>query len=162
MGAWFKIFEDKTEERGLDQDIKAGKASWSKGRLDGIKEVRIYDDRTTCSLYVQNTSWHQFDRFITEVVVGQTAKPTRIYRAIQAELKDHHVGQTLICSYTGAKFYWAIVQELRSLPTNYFFCKLIKQNNVGQWLTMVLPLKDYPCIKFSSRGKINDYEHISN
>jgi hypothetical protein len=163
MGLWIKTFSDNTTELGSDKDIEAGLASWSKGRLSDIKEVQLSNDRVTCRLLAPNTNWHQFDRYAAQVVVGQTStvKPVCLYRVIQAELQKHHLGNTLVCSRSGTRFYWAIVQECKVFDTPYFFSKSITQPFIGQWLTIVLPKEDYPYIRFSERGKINDNKHLS-
>jgi len=41
---WTKHFKDGTSEHGFVEDIDAGKASWSKGRLSGIKSVSSHWD----------------------------------------------------------------------------------------------------------------------
>lgn len=38
---WVKIFTDGTVEEGYDYLVNAGLASWSKGRLHGIKSVQL-------------------------------------------------------------------------------------------------------------------------
>ena len=156
MGMWLKIFTDGQPEYGTDEDIAKGKASWSRGRLDNIREVRIANQYMLCSLAVPKTSWHQFDRYLTAVMVGQEVKPTRIYQVIQAEIKPHHIGHSLISIRTGKAFHWAIVPELHKSLNAGIFDKIIIDTDVGKWITVVLPRNAYPSTRFSVRGKIDD------
>jgi hypothetical protein len=158
MAGWLKIFKDNTKEYGGDEDIAKGKASWSRGKLDNIAEVRISNNRQTASLSVQETSWHQFDRLMVGVSVG-TQHPTVTHRVIQAEVKPHHVGKSLICSNTGGCFFWAVVDEPNA--SSELFSKQITEAHVGKWITLILPERDYPSIAFSVRGKMNDNQRIS-
>jgi len=160
MGAWLKFFTDGSRERGADQEIAIGKASWSLGRLDNIKEVRLSNTNRVCSLSVPNTSWHQFDRFSVIVSEG-TPKPTKTHQVVQAEIISQHIGLSLICSETGGHYSWTIVEDLKNIDKKYFFCKMLKKHHVGKWLTVILPYKDYPGITFSTKGKMYDNKHIS-
>ncbi len=160
MGAWLKLFTDGTKERGSDGDITKRQASWSKGRLKDIQEVRLFNRSRACSLMVPETSWHQFDRFSVIVSEG-TQQPTITHRVVQAEIKPEHVGLFLISSNSGQHFSWTVVRELKDADTNHF-CKLLTEKHVGKWLTVVLPERDYPGITFSTKGKMyGNNKHIS-
>jgi hypothetical protein len=160
MGAWVKLFVDGSKEHGSDQEIAKGNASWSRGRLDGIREVRLFGKTQVCSLSVPNTLWHQFDRFIVVVSEG-TPQPIKTHQVAQAEIKDIHVGLSLVGSNNGGCYFWTMVQDIRQSNKNSFLCKLIEEEDVGKWLTVVLPSRDYPRITFSTKGKINDNKYIS-
>jgi len=160
MGAWLKLFTDNTKEHGSDKNIALGKASWTNGRLDNINEVRLFNHRQIASLSVPDTSWHQFDRFIAIVFPGtRTSEVT--HRVIQAEIKSHHVGLSLVSSRTGDHFFWAIVQDIQNAKEISFFNKLITKEHIGKWLTVILPEKDYPAVTFSIKGKMHDNQYIS-
>jgi hypothetical protein len=159
MGAWLKLFTDGTLEHGSDELIAKREASWTRGRLDGIEKVRLFNRRRTCSLIVPNTNWHQFDRFSVIVSEG-TQQPTITHRVVQAEIQSHHVGLYLVCSDSGANYAWTVVRELRDADRNRFHKKLTDKH-VSQWLTVILPDRDYPGITFSTKGKMNDNQHIS-
>jgi len=160
MGAWVKLFDDGTEEYGSDEKIAQRKASWTNGRHNGIKTVKLFNLQQIATLSVPNTSWHQFDRFIVTVAVG-TQQPQVTHRVVQAEIKPHHIGQSLVCSRTGERFFWAVVQDMKDAEPNSFFYKQIAKNHIGKWLTVILPERDYPAVTFSTRGKMNDYQCIS-
>jgi len=160
MGAWLKLFKDGTQEHGTDEKIARGDASWTRGRLKGIKEVRISNTKRVATLTVPETSWHQFDRF--EVIVGtEIAKPNITHKVVQAEIRPHHTGQSLVCSLTGGQVSWAIIRDLKDVGEKSFFYKLITKNHIGKWLTVILPEKDYPAVIFSTRGKMNDNQYLS-
>jgi hypothetical protein len=157
LGAWLKLFSDGTKEWGSDEGIDRGLASWSKGRLNEIEEVRLFHAQYVCRLSVSDTSWHQFDRFIVPIAEG-TQKPYRTHRAIQAEVRTHHLGQYLMCSHSGSYYFWAIVGEEQE---DCFFSKQITKHHVDRWITVVLPRGGLPFMNFSAKGKINDHQPIS-
>jgi len=99
MGAWLKIFKDGTKENGSDEKITKGKASWSRGQLDNIKEVKLFNIKQEASLSIPNTSWHQFDRYQVAVTTGKQ-KSEITHRVVQAEIKLHHINQFVVCFQT--------------------------------------------------------------
>jgi hypothetical protein len=158
MAGWLKLFTDDTKEYGDDKSIQDGKASWSRGRLNNIKEVRLFGLNRTCSLTVPDTTWHQFDRFVVPVAEG-TQKSYRTHQVVQAEIGRHHIGMYLVCSCAGSSFFWAIIGDKRN---NFLFTKRITKHHVGKWLTVILPSKDYPAMSFSPKGKMyHDNKQIS-
>ena len=159
MGAWIKFFADNSLEHGRDKDISKGEASWTQGRLNDIIEVRLFNELLSCSLSALNTCWHQFDRFSVVVSEG-TQQSIRTHRVVQAEIKPYHIGFLLMSSHTGGNYSWVIVQDLRHSKKAYSFCKLLTEKDVGKWLTLILPDKDYPRITFSTKGKMHDNKHI--
>lgn len=161
MGGWLKVFTDGNLEHGNDDEIAEGNASWSRGRLGDIQEVRLFDHTKVCSLSVPNTSWHQFDRFSVIVSEG-THAPTRTHRVIQAEITKDHLGLYLVCSDSGGYYSWAVVRDLGDADTKCFH-KLLTKEHIGMWLTVILPGRDYPRITFAARGKMygTDDKHIS-
>lgn len=159
MGAWLKMFYDGSMERGSDEDIAKKLASWTWGRLDGIREVRLFNIKRTASLSVPSTSWHQFDRLTAIVAANTTVIPEVTHRVVQAEIQPHHVGQTLVCSHSGINFFWAVVRRDEAIGDDNFR-KLVTERHVGKWLTLILPEKDYPIVHFSTKGKMYDNQHI--
>jgi hypothetical protein len=156
MCGWIKLFADGTTEIGTDRDIKAGKASWSMGRLKDIYEVRLLNLKQVASLSVQATAWHQFDRY--SVVISPVVQPSQItHRVVQAEIQTHHIGCSIICNESGGGVFWAIVHDAKK----GFFCKNITKHHLGKWLTMILPERDYPAIIFAEKGRIGHVANIS-
>jgi hypothetical protein len=150
MIGWLKLFTDNTKEYGNDEAIEAGKASWSRGRLDDIQEVRLFNISRTGSLTVPDTMWHQFDRLIVPLVEG-THKPQRTHQVVQAKIYEHHIGMYLVCSCVGQRFFWAVVGDKIE---EAFFTKEITKHHLDKWLTVILPAKDYPAMSFSPKGKM--------
>jgi len=162
MGGWLKLFTDGSKELGNDEAIIKKMASWSLGRQDNIKEVRLFYNQRVCSLTVPNTSWYQFDRFSVLVAEG-TPKSVRTHRVIQAQICSNHVGQSIICSRTGGHYSWTVIRDLLNTDADSSFCyhKLINRSHVEKWLTVVLPDKDYPGMTFTTKGKMYDNQYLS-
>ena len=157
---WIKFFADSTLERGRDKDIDAGKASWSRGRLTDIIEVRSFMGQRVGSLKVPNTHWHQFDRFVVVIGDGNVTEPLKTHCVTQAEILPRHQGQSLVCSNSGGYFFWVVVQDLKKAGDDYKFSKLLTDRHVGKWLTLILPKEDYPTLTFSTKGKMYDNQPI--
>lgn len=149
-GCWIKIFNDETKEQGSDYEIQTGKSSWSKGRLDGIKEVYLFDGLVMASLAVTDTDWYQFDRYITTVAVGKN-KPTKVHRVVQAQIKEHHVGNYFICKISKDNTLWACISEDGSC---YELKKKIIKEDIGRWVSVVLRRHKQPFATLSDKGKI--------
>lgn len=148
IGSWIKSFVDGSIETGSDRDIEEKKASWSKGRLDCIKEVLLIDGFLSCSLSLKNTSWYQFDRFIVPLEVG-TNRPLRTHRVIQAEIKEHHVGKYLTIQQPCCSFFCF---SLIDTPTDF----KIEQKHIGKWISIILKLRHGPSLKILDKGQLND------
>jgi len=159
MGAWQKIFTDGSLEDGSDEAIAKRKASWTNGRLEDIKEVKLFNNHFICSLTVPNTTWHQFDRFAVLVSEG-TQFPMKLHQVVQAEITSKHVGLSLMSSNVGGSYCWILVKDSKELK-NYTFCESIEEKHIGKWLSIILPRRDYPKISFLIKGKIHDNKHLS-
>lgn len=149
-GCWIKIFDDNSKEKGTDIDIKAGTASWSRGRQTDIKEVLLFDGFLGLSLSVPDTKWYQFDRYISPVAVGQQ-KSLRTARAIQAEINSSHLDKYIIGSTKNSNMSWAIVSDDRK---EHDLKIKVEEKHIGLWLTLVLLCQKSPIISLSNRGKI--------
>lgn len=149
-GCWIKVFEDETKEQGLDTDIQAGKASWSKGKLDQIKEVLLYDGYSASSLAVSNTNWYQFDRYTCPVSVGPQPSH-RIYRVIQAEIQQSHLDQYIIGSVISSNLYWATITKNLD---GHKYEKQITEEDIGKWISIVMEQSKRPIVTLSVKGKI--------
>lgn len=156
MGAWVKIFTDGSRESGTDGQIEGGKASWSRGRLDSIDHVLLFDGFNSAILKVPNTDWHQFDRFIAELKGYGKIIPSRVARIIQAEIKPHHVGMSI------QKYKNVVHLDLYEVTNSKEGC-FIEENCIGKWITIVMKsgqiLPDSVSVTLSSKGKMpNDNE----
>ena len=148
-GAWLKLFYDGTKETGTDIQIQNKEASWSCGRLTDIETVHLSHSNLVGVLSVPHTSWHQFDRFALDT---STMRQYRLYRAVQAEIQSHHIGQYLVSQISGRFMFWAF---LSNLPENYNSdIMLIDPEMVGKWITLVVPATKLPYITLSNRGTV--------
>ena len=99
MGYWIKVFTDDSTELGSDELIARKKASWSKGKLVNIAEVKLANSLSFARLAVPSTIWHQFDRF--SIVIGSpqhNIEPT--HRVVQAQIQDQIVRQMIVLVVT--------------------------------------------------------------
>lgn len=148
-GVWTKLFDDGSSETGTDFQITTGKASWTRGRLEGIKEVQLANEVLLASLSVPNSSWNQFDHFIVKVNKEQPI-PIRLFRVVQAEVKEHHKGMFLLKKWNGNYIFFVSVTPLEGVDSI-----LITDLMVGKWITLILPERGLPSMNISERGKFN-------
>jgi len=154
MGAWLKLFEDGTSERGSDADISKGKSSWSQGCLNNIKSVQIFERRHCCVLNMPNTNWHQYDRYIAPLDNMGNNASVRIARVMQAEIKPEHIGKNVF-----------VIKSIRTIIAN--LCSnvsengiLISQEHVGLWVTMYILINGQLGILISERGAFHGDKQI--
>lgn len=154
MGAWTKYFIDGTIEIGSDYNISRGLASWSKGRLDNIKMVDIYENDNAAGLSISDTNWHQLDRFVAAVQPGPVFG-TRTHRVVQAEIKHCHVGCTIthwrINKYNMVK----VGKTIGSLVDDYSIPNVIPKSAIGKWLTVVVSADGSFSYGFAEKNKFN-------
>ena len=147
MSAWVKRFTDETTEVGSDQNIALGKSSWTKGRLDNIKEVFITDGLSSASFIFPNTQWHQFDRYKVEF---DTKKSVRIFRAIQVMITEDYVDKYICYNCNNARFMWACIKDFRGKGASYF---KIQNEHVSKWLTLLVSINDKPQLLLTEKGR---------
>lgn len=152
MGAWIKIFTDGSRESGTDGQIESGKASWSRGRLDSIDHVLLFDGFNSAILKVPNTNWHQFDRFVAPVSTYGTVIPSRVARVVQAEIKPHHVGMSI------QKYRNVVHLDICEVTDSKEGC-FIKENCIGEWITIVMRPNSVS-VTLSSKGKMPNDDEI--
>lgn len=145
MGAWVKFFEDGSHELGTDDQVNSGEASWSKGRLDSIKEVHLTNKVVLASLNVPDTIWHQFDRFSFSF---DTNTSSRLLRVVQAEIKEHHKDMFLLKEWAGKYLFWVSVENKNGIES----IKITK-DDIGKWITLVLPEDGHPYAVITSKGR---------
>lgn len=148
MSTWIKKFIDDTEEYGDDKAIYEGRASWSRGRLEGIKECILTGFGHEVSISLPDTEWHQFDRMEVPVGVGQH-KPVRRARILQAKITVEHtssfIEELLLGSHVEDKYdyyfdkrSYSILEELPANSClNHTFIE-IKQKHLDKWFTIMI------------------------
>jgi len=152
MGAWIKFFKDGPSEHGSDIDINNGKASWSRGRLNNITFVQLFEDRTCLNMNVPNTSWHQYDRFVAPL--GEYGKnvSARIARVVQAEIKSCHVGlsaQYICINHT------AFINLQDSSDG-----RVITSKDIGLWITGYILYNGETGLEICEKGAFNGDKFI--
>lgn len=145
---WVKQFKDGSSEYGSDADIDAGKASWSHGRLDNIYCVDLIHNRQKYSLSVWDTNWHQFDRFHAIVQDYGMTPSYRVFRVIQAEVKECHVGMSVYVSTVGRHTKFELIDK-SSIGSLF----KIQEEHVGKWITVLVNHKEVK-ISISPKGSI--------
>ena len=157
IGFWTKIFKDNTWESGSDIDIKAGVASWTKGKLDNIKIVILSNGLMRVHLDVPDESdWYQFDRFIVPVSEG-TQQSIKTHRAIQAKILPSHIGSCFYAEGFNYNYCFFVSADriYTDALTNYFSTE-ITSDMINKWFTVVLPWKKKPyCVIAANRGNID-------
>lgn len=146
VGSWVKIFDDGSLEHGHDCLIKEHKASWSRGRLSGIKEVFLSDGLLAATLEVPDTEWHQFDRYMAFMM--NESESIRKGRFVQAKILPEHVGMYLCYNNQDIRLVWASVKDKPIGPN----CRLVTPDDVGQWLTIKVSHREQPIVFLAERG----------
>jgi hypothetical protein len=145
MGAWIKVFTDNSTEVGTDAQITHKQASWSQGKLTDIHHVQIYENRFGICCTLENTKWHQFDRFISFLdQLGPQCN--RVFRCIQVQIQQNHVGQYIIVD----RIQFVYFVTLGDNKTDF----VITDEHVGKWLTLKISHKGKFSIMVSEKGMV--------
>jgi hypothetical protein len=82
MGFWVKKFIDGIDEMGSNEAIRIGRASWTRGRLHGIKTVYLTHGLITIGISGQG-EYHQSDTYESQVGInGSKMIARRVERKI--------------------------------------------------------------------------------
>ncbi len=154
MGAWIKLFKDGSSEHGSDLNIKEGKASWSRGLLDNIKSVQLFDKTYCCVLDIPNTEWYQYDRYLA--MLGNVGKnmSSRTARIIQAKITPEHIYKTLCLT----EFPGVLMATLCDDKSKDGI--LVSQEHVNLWVTMYILVHGQIGITISKRGAFHGDEQV--
>jgi hypothetical protein len=147
MCAWIKFFSDGTTEVATEASLSSGKSSWTKGRLENIKEVQLITKTIVASLSVSNTNWYQFNRHIALMQEGKVSSPS-LFSVVQAEIKEDHINKYIVSKNIGNCFFYTILND--------HFCKdfvKISNEDIGKWITLILPKFKKPYIVLCDKGK---------
>jgi len=134
VNGWIKRFVDGSWEEGKDKEVLAGRASWSRGRLEGMLRAEVHHGRYFLGICGPGEYW-QSDDFSVNLSSGETQLETRrLQRKIV--LPDTNMvvqrkeSELLVFVYTGSPPY---------MPGE-FLC--VSPEMLGKWLTLELNLKD--------------------
>lgn len=148
MAAWIKRFVDSTEEYGSDRDIEEGKASWSKGRLEGIKECVLSAFGHEVIVSIPDTEWHQFDRMEVPVSVGQHMSIRRA-RVLQVKIKATHtlsfIKEVLMGSHIDERYnryfdkrHYSLLEKLPDCSVRNHNYIEVEQKHLDKWFTIMI------------------------
>jgi len=155
MGVWIKLFNDGSSEHGSDSDIINKQASWSRGRLDGIESVQIFEGNVGVVLVVPNTEWYQYDRYVALLDTPGVHVPTRVARVVQALIKPEHIGKRVNFKQAIGLFY----ASLEDTPSEQGL--LVCKEHVGLWISIYVLINKQAGIQFCERGAFHGDQQIS-
>ena len=84
MYGWIKLFADGTKEVGTDYDVSRKKASWSRGRLEGMVGAEIIHGNKSIAIYAPGVFWQSDDY---EITVHPNSKPELKVRRLQKQIE---------------------------------------------------------------------------
>ena len=126
MSYWMKYFNDGTVERGTDEDLISGRASWTNGRLKGISSAVLHYAGAVVKI-VASEIW-QKDQYISGV---GPHPPSRIARSIGMRVTEKEVGQAAYLQHEGSHVYTLAFAPL--VAGNHI---RLTSEDVGNWLVV--------------------------
>lgn len=99
---WTKRFSDGTIETGSDNEVKARKASWRKGRLEGLVAVDLCMNNRIVALQAGEGDWWQADDYVAPLVAG-TVTGTLTARRTMRKLTEQDIGKWIVVEMTKDK-----------------------------------------------------------
>jgi hypothetical protein len=151
MGAWEKVFSDRTFEIGRDEDVNNNRASWSKGRLDDMVACWLLGFMCKILITIPDTEWHQFDRYEVPLAVG-SHNGRRIIRVLQAKIQPEHKDCVIQYSIEG-EFDHLQKFEFSKEPSGDAPSILIEEEHVGKWFTVTIDFNGTIRFCFTDKGK---------
>jgi hypothetical protein len=131
MSYWIKHFVDARNETGKDADLLSGKASWTKGRLDGLRAATLSFAGTIIKVDAMNPGaeiW-QKDQFV--VGVGSKLPTERIARSLGLKLTKYDVDKCAYVHDEGHQVYSLRIKQ--NPPGNYM---VLSEKDIGSWLIL--------------------------
>lgn len=134
MAGWIKYFKDGTKETGDDSLVEQGKASWRKGRLEGLSGALLYDGEVRLLIEGSGEFW-QSDEYEVSFF---SSKPRRTKRRIQMQItpRDQMMHTSLLKTGGSVIFsplcekYHHVAEDKKRLPPDY----------IGKWFTIELDI----------------------
>lgn len=99
MSYWMKFFTDGTKEKGTDADVATRRASWSRGRLDGITYAIL--SFAGVVIRVDGTDIWQKDQY----VASSTLPSRRVARSLGVRIMPEDVGKKAYAKHEGNRVY---------------------------------------------------------
>jgi len=136
---WVKHFDDGTKEEGFDELVDAGKASWRKGRLAGIKSVSLtWEDKDYVAALGTGEYW-QSDDLVAPFIPGKSVEGLYVTRRLQKKISLGDVGLYLSLELSDGKVDISLEKSDDPNCADRPSCLFeIRQKDVGRWLTVEL------------------------
>ena len=131
MSYWIKHFVDTRNETGKDADLMSGKASWAKGRLEGLRAATLSFAGSIIKVDAMNPGaeiW-QKDQFIAGV--GSNLSTQRIARSLGLKVTEHDVGKCAYIHHEGHQVYRLCIEQ--NAPDKYM---VLLERDIGSWLVL--------------------------
>jgi hypothetical protein len=144
---WVKTFSDNTQEVGIDSLVNSRNASWSSGRLDDLTEVELSLYPRVITVKIDETEYHQFDRYNANLGDGNKIVPTRIARILQVKITDNHLGKYLLYNIIRNNAYLIT----SSIQTKDSF--LVTKDLIDKWATVILTKQGF-FFQIGLKGKV--------
>lgn len=129
MNGWIKRFFHGTIEIGKDEDVRHKKASWSKGRLQGIKSVELHHKGIQLTIEGAGEYWQSDDY---EVDFGMNI-PILIARRIQKKVQPE---DRFVCIFSDDRSLYVRFLSANRLNGSRKPIFPIDSNNIGKWITL--------------------------
>ena len=144
MSYWVKHFADSTHEVGKDDDIRQGKASWSRGRLKGITAATL--GYSGAVVVVPGTNIWQKDKY----GAAFNLPPSRISRSLGVMIQEQDVGKNLFLRQMGNDVYHIKItdQAVIGTPT------VVEPEHVGQWAVVTIQRNGNPKFTIEDRYRV--------
>jgi len=96
---WVKHFNDGTYETGYDKQVKARKASWRHGRLDGLVAADIISNGIQVTLNAGEGEWWQSDTLVSTFRgKDEPGQNTYLTRRVEYQINQKDIGKWLYAS----------------------------------------------------------------
>jgi len=144
MSYWIKHFVDARNEVGRDTDVMSGKASWSRGRLEGITSATLSYAGTV--VVVPGREIWQKDQY--GGVVGST--PQRLSRSLGTKITQQDVGKKLYLHGTGRlEVYYLTMADI--VPGDFI---AVQPDHVGQWAVVTIKQSGKPVVSIEEKYRV--------
>lgn len=148
MPGWIKKFSDGSTERGSDTDVQAGRATWSRGRLDSMvgASISAYDLEAVIEGDRVRPFW-QSDTITHDISTGRSGL---LARRIQAQVLpgDLYLAFRPHNGRGQAAGIWQVLPEVAQAHV-----ELISPSSIGAWLVLEIDL-ERGCNHYWSQGLI--------
>jgi hypothetical protein len=154
---WIKFFSDVTLETGLDKDVRAGKASWQHGRLDGLIMVGLRHNNTTVFLSASEGNWWQSDTMVSKFRgAGRAGETNYITRRLEYQISERDIGKHVSID-TDVETNDTIINISSALPApgnKEREAVRLSHQHIGKWLYVSLDIRsDTATVSFHDKKK---------